>query len=92
MVVQPKIFQCVQHYIYNSHSNILLRCSKEIKALITARHGESIRIKLCKVDLTNMARICPVQLYMPTIPLPASDYRTTPPAYSQPSPTRDHQK
>ena len=34
--------------IHNSHSNILLRCSKEIKALITARHGESIRFNLLR--------------------------------------------
>ena len=27
------------------------------------------------MDLTNTARICPVGLYMPTIPLPASNYR-----------------
>ena len=41
---------------------------------------------------TNTASNCPVGLYEPTIPLPASNYRFAPPAYSQPSPTRDHQK
>ena len=34
----------------------------------------------------------PVGPHAPTIPLPATNYRTAPPAYSQPSPTRDHQK
>ena len=34
----------------------------------------------------------PVGLYEPTILLPTSNYRTAPPTYSQPSPTRDHQK
>ena len=49
-----QISHCVQDYIYiyiyinNLHSNSLLRCSKEIKALITARHGESIRFNLAR--------------------------------------------
>src|SRR6185437_5231236 len=30
------------------------------------------------MDITNTARICPVGLYMPTIPLPASNYRNQP--------------
>ena len=37
------------------------------------------------MDLTNAARVCPVRPHAPTIPLPASNYRTAPPAYSQPS-------
>ena len=36
---------------------------------------------------TNTASNCPVGLYEPTIPLPASNYRTAPPSYGQPSPT-----
>ena len=46
MVVQSKylnVSKIIYIYINNLHSNILLRCSKEIKALMTARHGESIR-------------------------------------------------
>jgi len=34
--------------IPNSHSTFLLRCDKETKALITARHGESIRFNLAR--------------------------------------------
>ena len=53
--------------------------------------GESIRFNLTR--WTNMvARVCPVGPHAPTLPLPASNYRTAPPTYSQPSSTRDHQK
>ena len=59
MVVQSKylnVFKIIYIYIHtyihtyinNIHSNILLRCSKEIKALITARHGELIRFNLAR--------------------------------------------
>ena len=51
MVVQSKylnLFKIIYIHINNLHSNILLRCSKEIKALISARHGESIRFNLAR--------------------------------------------
>ena len=56
--------------------------------------GAHIRERLTanRSDLTLQGGPNQHGTYMPTIPLPASNYRTTPPAYSQPSPTRYHQK
>ena len=46
-----KIIQGAQYFyinIPNSDSTFMLRCDKETKALITARHGESIRFNLAR--------------------------------------------
>ena len=72
---------------------ILLRCDSVIKVPMFESDRRRIdSIQPCKVDLTNTAHKSPVGPHAPTFPLPASNYRTAPPAYSQPRPTRDHQK
>ena len=62
----------------------ILRCGATIKVLtsdLTLQGGHN-----------QHDTYLPVGLYEPTIPLPASNYRTAPPTYSQPSPTRDNEK
>ena len=89
MVVQQiVIIQYNHNYKYHYQPNMKLRCDAGTNVLISKSDWRRIDpIEPCKVDLTNTAHKSPVGHHTPTFPLPASNYRTAPPSYGQPSST-----